>query len=95
MKRFVLLHYGFEPPTPEVVEAWQAWFREVEPYAVEHVGIGPGRELSHDGARDLPMGPDALTGYSVLEAESLEQAEALAAGNPWVHSIRIHQVREG
>ena len=26
MKKFVLLHYGFEKPTPEIMAAWGKWF---------------------------------------------------------------------
>jgi len=26
VKKFVLLHYGFERPTPEIMAAWGKWF---------------------------------------------------------------------
>jgi len=26
MKKFVLLHYGFEKPTPKIMTAWGNWF---------------------------------------------------------------------
>jgi hypothetical protein len=26
VKKFVLLHYGFEKPTPEIMAAWGKWF---------------------------------------------------------------------
>ena len=26
MKKFVIFHYGFEMPTPEIMEAWSKWF---------------------------------------------------------------------
>ena len=26
MKKFMLLHYGFETPTPEIMGAWEKWF---------------------------------------------------------------------
>ena len=29
MKRFMLLHFGFEKPTPEIMAAWDKWFEAV------------------------------------------------------------------
>ncbi len=59
---------------------------------VENAGLRGGRELSRAGARDLPMGLDALTGYTVVNAESLEDAERLAQGNPYISSIRMYEI---
>lgn len=69
MKRFVLLHIGFEKPTPEIIEAWGAWFRSVADKTVENVGFSGGREVSKGGTRDLPWDMESITGYSVVEAE--------------------------
>ncbi len=30
MKRLVLLHYGFETPTHEIMTAWNNWFASIE-----------------------------------------------------------------
>ena len=57
------------------------------------MGFGAAREISKDGTRDLPWGMDSITGYSLIEAESLEEAEKLAQSNPFVKSIRIYEVR--
>jgi hypothetical protein len=92
MKRFMLLHYGFEKPTPEVMAAWNAWFASVKDRTVEHGGFRGGRELSKDGAKELPFGADSITGYSILNAESLDEAERLAQSNPFVASIRIYEI---
>lgn len=29
MKRFMLLSYGFEKPTPEIIGAWGKWFESI------------------------------------------------------------------
>ncbi len=29
MKKFMFLHMGFENPTPEIMEAWMAWFEAI------------------------------------------------------------------
>ena len=94
MKKFVLLHYGFENPTPDIMKAWGAWFESIADRAVDNVGFGGGREISASGTKDLPMGMDSITGYSLIEAESLDEAEKIAQGNPYIASIRVYEVRE-
>lgn len=93
MKKFVLMHFGFEPPTPEIMDAWKAWFGSLGDRMVEQVGLMNGREISKDGVRDLAMDLDAITGYNVIHAEDLAEAEALAQDNPFISSIRIYEVR--
>jgi hypothetical protein len=87
------MHFGFENPTPEIMDAWNAWFESVADRAVENIGFGSGREISKSGTRDLPWDMEAITGYSVIEAESLDEAEKLAQTNPFIASIRIYEVR--
>ena len=36
MKKFVLLHYGFEKPTPEIMAAWGKWFEATKPACRRH-----------------------------------------------------------
>ncbi len=59
MKKFVLLHYGFEKPTPEIMSAWGTWFELIKDNMVDMAGpfVG-GREISRAGTRDLPLGPE-------------------------------------
>ncbi len=92
MKKFMLLHYGLEKPTPELMEKWNAWFASVADRSVEHGGLMNGREITGDGANSLPMDLSAITGYSVINAESLEEAESIAAENPFITSIRVYEV---
>ncbi len=93
MKKFVLLHFGFEKPTPEIMEAWMAWFKSISDRQVDQGGFNSGREISKSGTRDLPWDMESITGYNVIEAESLDAAEKLAQTNPFISSIRIYEVR--
>lgn len=95
MKKFVLLHYGFEKPTPEIMAAWGKWFEAVKPHTVDMGGFGSGREISRDGTKELPLGRDSITGFSVINAASLDDAEKMAQSNPFISSIRIYEVRAG
>ncbi|MDG2304100.1 MAG: YciI family protein [Candidatus Binatia bacterium] len=35
---------------------------------------------------------NSITGYSILEAESLDEAKEIAKGNPFLASIRIYEI---
>ena len=93
MKKFVLLHYGFAKPSPEIMKAWGTWFESIADRTVENVGFSGGREISASGTMDLPWGMDSITGCSIIEAESLDEAEKIAQDNPYVASIRVYEVR--
>ena len=93
MKKYVLLHYGFEKPTPEIMAAWGKWFETVKPHMVDMAGFGNGREISTGGTKDLPLGAESITGFTIVNAASLDEAEKLAQGNPYISSIRIYEVR--
>ena len=61
--------------------------------SVEHGGFHGGRvEISKDGVRPLEMDGEAITGYSVIEAENLESAQDIAARNPFVKAIRVYEI---
>jgi hypothetical protein len=92
MKRYMLMHIGFEQPTPEVMAAWRKWFEQVSPRTIENVGLRSGREIRKDGVTNLAMGPDAITGYTIVSAASLDEAQDLASTNPFVGSIRIYEM---
>lgn len=95
MKRFMLLHYGFEKPTPEIMAAWGKWFKSVADKTVDQGGFhGGAREVSHTGSQDLPMGMESITGYSIINAESLDEAERIAQENPFIASIRVYEIVE-
>ena len=93
MKKSVCLHFGFVKPTPEIMEAWTAWLESISDKQVDQGGFSEGREISKSGTRDLPMGMESITGYNIIEAESLADAEELAQANPFISSIRIYEVR--
>ncbi len=95
MNRYMLLHFGFEKPTPEIMDAWGKWFAAVADKTTDQGGFhGGAREISHSGSKDLPMGMDSITGYSIISAGSLEEAEEIAATNPFVASIRVYEIME-
>jgi hypothetical protein len=93
MKKFMVLHYGFEKPTPEIMKAWGTWFESIADRTVDNGGFSGGREVSASGTKDLPWGMESITGYTIIEAESLDEAEKIARDNPYIASIRVYEVR--
>jgi hypothetical protein len=92
MKKFVIFHYGFETPTPQIMDAWNKWFASIGDKIVDPGSpLGPGREISRSGTKDLPMGSESLTGYTVINADSMDGAEQIAKGCPMITSVRVYE----
>ena len=95
MKKFLLLHVGFERPTPEIMEKWMGWFKSIAPVQVDQGGFRAGKEITKEGTQDLAWGLDCLTGYNVIQAESMEEACRIAAECPFITGIRVYELRQG
>jgi hypothetical protein len=94
MKHFLILHYGFEKPTPEQMGAWNEWFESIAEKQVDRGGLPGGREISNSGTKELPFEKDSITGYTVIEAEDLDEAEKIASECPIVVSTRVYEIRK-
>ena len=38
------------------------------------------------------MGMESITGYTIVNAESLDEAEKMAQSNPYIASIRVYEM---
>ncbi len=93
MKKFVLLHYGFEKPTAEIMAAWGKWFEATSDRIIDMGGhFSGGREISKAGTKDLPLGLESITGFTIVSADNLDDAEKIAKSNPYISSIRVYEV---
>lgn len=92
LKNYLLLHYGFEKPTPEIMGAWGKWFESIADKMVGGGHLPGGREISHAGTKDLPLAKDSITGYSIVRAESLDDAEKIAQACPIIASTRVYEI---
>ena len=93
MKKCLFLHYGFERATPEIMAAWGKWFESMKDNTIDNLGFSGGREISKAGSKELPLGPESITGISIVSAGSLDEAEEMAKSNPYISSIRVYEVR--
>jgi len=93
LKRFVFLHYGFETPTQEIMDAWSKWFASIGDKLVENFGpFGSGREITNAGTKELSLDKEAITGFSIINAENIDEAEKIAKSCPFITSIRVYEV---
>lgn len=93
MKKFIYLHYGFTQPTPEIMEKWGKWFESIAPNIIDRGAHFPlGKEVSDAGTKDLPLEGGSITGYNIIEADSMDEAVKLARTNPYIDSIRIYEM---
>ena len=92
MKNYLILHYGFEKPTPEEMDAWGKWFQSIADKQVDRGGLRSGREISHSGTKDLPFAKDSISGYTVIKAENLDAAEKITQECPIVASTRVYEI---
>ena len=93
MKKFVLVHIGFEQPTPVIMNAWEEWFKSISEITVENVGLGPAVEVTAEGVKELPYDISAVTGYSVIQAENRDEAVKIAQACPFITGVGVYEVR--
>lgn len=93
MKKYMFLFQGaWDPTTPEMKDAWTGWFAEIGDSIVDGGNpFGEGREITKSGSRDLPLESDSTTGYTIVEAASLDDAEKLLANCPIITSVRVYE----
>lgn len=92
MKNYLLLHYGFKMPTPEIMAAWGKWFESIAAKIVDGGRLPVGREITNSGTKELPMAKNSITGYTVIKAKNLAEAEKIARGCPIIASTRVYEV---
>jgi hypothetical protein len=86
-KYALVFHGGSMPETEEegaaVMAAWGAWMQELGPALTDPGNpFGTSTTINADGSTTAGGGANPASGYSLLEADSLDAALALAKGCP-------------
>ena len=68
---------GYQPGNPDAMAAWTAWFQELGSQMVE-----PGNPVFSSSTLGEAGPSTAIGGYSLVSADDLESAVALAKGCP-------------
>ena len=101
MSNYVIAYYGGKKPeSPEAGAAqmakWQAWVGGLGE-AVVNPGtpLANSKTVSSDGVSD-DEGPDVFTGFSIVEADSMEAALVMAKACPFLEmgTIKVAEVKE-
>jgi hypothetical protein len=99
MGDYVLIYIGGEQPATEEaqaadMDAWMAWFSEIGPVVVDGGNpFGPAASIAPDGTVSSGSASRA-SGYSIIRADSLEAATALASGCPHLQANGTIEVYE-
>jgi hypothetical protein len=92
MKKFVFLYYGMDEPTPEVMAAWGSWFESIGDKLVDGGNpFGAGRVVTKNGATDLSAAMKPATGYSIVNADSIDAAQKLLDGCPAHDGVQVYE----
>ncbi len=92
MKKFVLLYVGMWEQTPEVMSSWTKWFEILGDMVVDSGNpFGPGIEITKADTKNLSQDENAIVGYTIINAESMEQVAELAKQCPIITSLKIYE----
>ncbi len=99
MPRFMLAYHGGKMPETQeegaaMMDRWRAWFESLGD-AVADPGnpVGQSKTVSAAGVSD-DGGANPLSGYSILEAETIEAAIAMTDGCPHLEggSVEVAEI---
>ena len=90
MKKFVFLAHGEMERTPEFQEAHKKWWSSIQDHVVDSGNpLFNGRNVTRDGSvSELTDDETPALGYSIVQAESIDEAVGLLAHSPmdmWVY----------
>ena len=91
MKKFVLLYIGTRrQPTPEAMEKINKWFEVLGERIVDSGNpLAPGTEIAQSQTKTLSQDNEDIIGYSIINAESVEEIEKLSKDCPT--TIRVYE----
>ena len=93
MKKFIFLYKGYVTPTPEIGQAWMDWFSSVGDRMIDSGNpMSGGAEVTPEGVTPIALGLESFTGYSILNADSTDEALELAKTNPMITSVVVYDL---
>ena len=87
MDKFMLVYYGGKQANPserdKVMAEWNAWFAGMGKKVVDQGNpTMPGKTIGARGGVKAGVPGEPVTGYSIIMAENLDAAVAMAKSNP-------------
>ena len=100
MPKFIFAYHGGKMPETEeegarVMAEWMAWFEQMGPAVVDGGNpVGPSSTVQPDGTISSDGGSNPLSGYSLVDADNIEAAIALAKDCPVLRAEGSVEVAE-
>ncbi len=100
MAKFLFVYHGGSTPESEeegaaVMQAWNEWLGGLGSAVVDQGHpTGASATVGTDGSTTQGGGANPVTGYSIISADSLEQALVFAKGSPQLPSGGTIEVAE-
>ena len=103
MAKYLLVYHGGsmaegEAAQAAVMEAWGTWFQNLGPALADGGNpVSQTKTIGSDGSVSDGGGANAATGYSLIEADSLDAATAMTKGCPVLSgggSIEVYETFE-
>ncbi len=88
MPKYVLAYHGGKPPSDPkeikaVMDAWGAWFQSMGAAVIDAGNpVGKSSTIKSDGKLVSGGGANPISGYTLIEAKTLEDAHKKAKGCP-------------
>ena len=91
MKKFVLLYVGTRrQPTPKGMDAVKKWFEILGDRIVDSGNpLAAGNEIAQSETKALPQDNEEVLGYSIVNAESIEEIAKLSKDCPT--NLRVYE----
>lgn len=96
MKKFVFIYStAKEGHTDESTQEWISWFKSIGSNLVNAgTSLGSGKLVSHKGVKEITHEMQPLSGFSIIQAENLDEAVEIAQGCPGKLSIRVYETTQ-
>ena len=100
MGKFVLVYTGGGMPESEeeqakVMGAWGAWYEGMGAAIVDGGNpFGPSKNVTKNGVSDGSVSAPAVTGYTIIAADSLDEAAAKVGNHPHLNyggQVSVHE----
>jgi hypothetical protein len=92
MNKYLVIAYGYETPTKEIMDGWNEWFAFIGERLVERGSpLSSGIEVTPTGTKKFQKETGA-TGYLSIEAENMDAAEAIVKKCPIITSMQVFEM---
>ncbi len=92
MKKFLFVYHGAWVYTREVKDGWTNWFALIGDSIIDGGSpLGPGREVTPTGTKEASPDISPATGYTLVKADSMEEAVGLLEECPIIDSVMVYE----